>query len=114
MARLTREQVLKKHDRKTREIRVPAWDDEGEEATVIIRSLSGKDRAFFMQTAFKDGVPIPDMILPTVLWLGMEEPRFEKADMEILMEKDGKTLDDIADEIFKLSGIDFLGNLPTP
>lgn len=103
---LTREQILNKDDRKVKIIPIPEWDGE-----VTIRSLSAKDRADYIDAIMLDGGKIVyKNITPVLLILGCKDPKFERADLELLMQKDGAILDRLAEEILALSGIDLYGN----
>ena len=103
---LTREMILNKDDRKTKKIDVPEWGGE-----ITIRSLSAKDRADYIDAIMADGGKIIyKNITPVLVILGTIDPKFEKADIEMLQQKDGSVLDKLAEEIVSLSGIDIYGN----
>ena len=97
---LTREEILKAKDLKTKVVKVPEWNGE-----VTIQALSLKDFADIERAAKGIDGKLDTLKLAIATFIaGVIEPKFERADIEELQYRNVNSMTDIVTEINKLSG----------
>lgn len=98
---LSREAILNAKDIKQEEVFIPEW-----EGSILVQSLSGKRRAEIMDVSMNaKGKLDTSKLYPALLIAGCVEPTFNKADAEMINEKNSGALEKAAKVIMKLSGI---------
>lgn len=97
---LTREEILKAKDLKTKVLKVQEWGGE-----ITIQALSLKDFADIEIAAKGIDGKLDTLKLAIATFIaGVIEPKFERADIEELQKRNVNAMTDIVTEINKLSG----------
>ena len=115
VALLSKEQILKAHDKRYDIVDVPEWgSEENPEPQVRIHSLSGAERDRFessMMKIDKEGRPVPDMVNSRARLVALSivdengKRLFGDSDVLELGGKSAKALDRVFDASARLSGI---------
>lgn len=105
-----RERILSKQDLKEELLHIPEWDDEEGKCELLILSLTGRQRAHWLQQATnKDGIDLtkvyPDLLIACCHDPETRQPVFEAPDRDALNEKCGAALERIAQVAIRLSGL---------
>ncbi len=101
MKRITAEDVFKVKDINESDFDVKEW-----KATLRIRGLSALEHKNALNGARgKNGELDATLLSCLVIYYGCIEPKFEKAHIELLAEKNVGVIDRISTEIIKLSGL---------
>lgn len=101
MSRLSREQILGAKDITQEEVFVKEWG-----GSVLVQSLSGAKRAAILKVAMSDKGKIDTgKLYPLLMVEGVAEPKFEKADVDALNEKNSGALETVCKVVMRLSGI---------
>lgn len=101
-----REKILSAQDIREKEINVPEW-----EVNVLVRGLTGRQRAKLLQDAVDTKGKLDlEKIYPEIVIFSAYDPEtgkpvFEPADRDILAEKSGAALERIAQAAMGLSGL---------
>lgn len=110
-----REHILNKVDREEELVHVPGWDEPDAECWILVRSLTGAERAKFQRqaTVQEGGVQKinwdrfwPDLVILASYDPEDGQPIFEKSDRDALLLKNSKNLETVAAVARRLSGLD--------
>ena len=98
---LTREQLLNIDDRKSEIFFVDEWNDE-----IKVRAISANQRRMILKESSVNGEFDMVKFQTMVVFYGTIEPKLEKADFDLLAEKNAFVIEKIATKIANLSGIE--------
>lgn len=101
-----RDRILSTSDIDSEELFVPQW-----ECTILIRGMSGRERARFVQMyADGDGKIAYEKLYPELCIMGVRDPEtgeavFSEADADLLLDKSGSALELISTAVLRVSGL---------
>lgn len=100
-----RERILEAKDIKEELLYIPEWD-----ASVLVKGLSGKQRARLLATTTAGGKPDIEKIYPEIVVMCVCDPEtgqnvFTVADKDVINNKSGAALELIATKAMSLSGL---------
>lgn len=95
--------ILTADDLKKEEVTIPEWDN----VTVIVRAMTGTQRAQFVKDNDKHGVYVAMLraLMGSVLDPETMKPVFEPAHQDDLTKKNGTTIDQLFLVLAKISGL---------
>ncbi len=110
MKRLTREDILNLDDKETREVNIKGW-----KGSILVKSLSADEYVDIVEKSMtKDGKMSYRILYPLLIQYCCVEPKFEKADLDMLSKKRSGIIEKIAAEIMDLSELSLGGGLKNP
>lgn len=106
-----RDQILAAEDIPVEKISVPEWGINGDPMTVLVKGMTGSERAAFMKDfSNEDGTVNYVAMYPSLLIKCVVDPDdgsriFDDSDRDMIMQKAGAVLDRLSKVAFRLSGM---------